>query len=96
MGCLLLSRAKCVGVNFEICVESFEQIFLFLNMTDMYRDYWGDYYTRSQNAFSLSLSLWLRRRFIVVVLLYHDINVSGKEAGHRPSERWSVSSLSSL
>jgi hypothetical protein len=85
-------------VNFEICVESFEQIFLFLNMTDMYRDYWGDYYTRSQNAFSLSLSLslWLRRRFIVVVLLYHDINVSGEEAGHRPSERWSVSSLSSL
>ena len=96
MGCLLLSRAKCVGVNFEICVESLEQLFLFLNMTDMYRDYWGDYYTRSQNAFSLSLSLWLRRRFIVVVLLYHDINVSGEEAGHRPSERWSVSSLSSL
>ena len=96
MGCLLLSRG-CVGVrNFEICEESFEQIFLFLNMTDMYRDYWGDYYTRSQNAFSLSLSLWLRRRFIVVVLLYHDINVSGEEAGHRPSERWSVSSLSSL
>ena len=62
------------------------------DMTDMYRDYWGDYYTRSQNAFSLSLSLWLRRRFIVVVLL----NVSGEEAGHRPSERWSVSSLSSL
>jgi hypothetical protein len=41
-------------------------------MTDMYRDYWGDYYTRSQNAFSLSLSLWLRRRFIVVVLLYRE------------------------
>lgn len=97
MGCLLLSLAGVLGVrNFEICVESLEQIFLFLNMTDMYRDYWGDYYTRSQNAFSLSLSLWLRRRFIVVVLLYHDINVSGEEAGHRPSERWSVSSLSSL
>lgn len=76
MGCLLLSRAKCVGVNFEICVESFEQIFLFLNMTDMYRDYWGDYYTRSQNAFSLSLSLWLRRRFIVVVLLYRGLFLS--------------------
>ena len=91
MGCLLLSRAKCVGVNFEICVESFEQIFLFLNMTDMYRDYWGDYYTRSQNAFSLSLSL-------VASSFYHNnnINVSGEEAGHRPSERWSVSSLSSL
>ena len=93
MGCLLLSRAKCVGVNFEICVESFEQIFLFLNMTDMYRDYWGDYYTRSQNAFSLSLSLWLRPRFVVFT---NNINVSGEEAGHRPSERWSVSSLSSL
>jgi len=56
-------------VNFEICVESFEQIFLFLNMTDMYRDYWGDYYTRSQNAFSLSLSLvassFYRRRSFV-------------------------------
>ena len=46
------------------------------NMTDMYRDYWGDYYTRSQNAFSLSLSLWLRRRFIVVVLLYHGLFLS--------------------
>ena len=68
----------CVGRvrNFEICVESFEQIFLFLNMTDMYRDYWGDYYTRSQNAFSLSLSLWLRRRFIVVVLLYRGLFLS--------------------
>ena len=31
VGCLLLSLAKCVGVgNFEICVESLEQIFLFL------------------------------------------------------------------
>ena len=76
---------------------------LLYNMTDMYRDYWGDYYTRSQNAFSLSLSLWLRPRFIAVVLLYrglflnnNNINVSGEEAGHRPSERWSVSSLSSL
>ena len=45
----------------------------FSYMTDMYRDYWGDYYTRSQNAFSLSLSLWLRRRFLVVVLLYHRL-----------------------
>ena len=67
----------CVAVrNFEICEESLEQIFLFLNMTDMYRDYWGDYYTRSQNAFSLSLSLWLRRRFIVVVLLYRGLFLS--------------------
>ena len=49
----------CWCPNFEICEESFEQIFLFLNRTDMYRDYWGDYYTRSQNAFSLSLSLSL-------------------------------------
>ena len=48
----------------------------FSYMTDMYRDYWGDYYTRSQNAFSLSLSLWLRRRFIVVVLLYRGLFLS--------------------
>ena len=66
----------CWCPNFEICEESFEQIFLFLNRTDMYRDYWGDYYTRSQNAFSLSLSLWLRRRFIVVVLLYRGLFLS--------------------
>jgi hypothetical protein len=83
-------------VNFEICVESFEQIFLFLNMTDMYRDYWGDYYTRSQNAFSLSLSLVAssfsrRRSFVSSSLSFtknsnnnnNNINVSGEEAGHR-------------
>ena len=76
MGCLLLSRAKCVGVNFEICVESFEQIFLFLNMTDMYRDYWGDYYTRSQNAFSLSLSLSLFGCVVVLSSSFFCIVVS--------------------
>lgn len=45
-------------------------------MTGLYRDYWGDYYTRSQNAFSLSLSLWLRPRFIAVVLLYRGLFLS--------------------
>jgi hypothetical protein len=62
-------------------------------MTDMYRDYWGDYYTRSQNAFSLSLSLVAssfsrRRSFVSSSLSFtknsnNNINVSGEEAGHR-------------
>ena len=83
------------------------RFFSFYNMTDMYRDYWGDYCTRSQNAFSLSLSLvassfYRRRSFVSWSLSFtnsnnnNNINVSGEEAGHRPSERWSVSSLSSL
>ena len=52
------------------------RFFSFYNMTEMSRDYWGDYYTRSQNAFSLSLSLWLRPRFIAVVLLYRGLFLS--------------------
>ena len=68
----------------------------FSYMTDMYRDYWGDYYTRSQNAFSLSLSLVAssfsrRRSFVSSSLSFtknsnnnnNNINVSGEEAGHR-------------
>ena len=45
----------------------------FSHMTDMYRDYWGDYYTRSQNAFSLSLSLvassFYRRLSLIVKII---------------------------
>ena len=50
-------------------------------MTGLYRDYWGDYYTRSQNAFSLSLSLvassFSRRRSFVSSSLSFTKNSNG-------------------